>query len=188
MKSTFLISFLFFAAVSFAQAKKIPDVFEPAYIITLKGDTVRGAIKMPKTNKIEIYQKITFRDKANKQRLYYPGKIKGYGLEKYFYMTGFHNMKPCFFKVLSAGKFTLLQMLYEEMVGGEKVIVQEFCVMSGEQGEEFVVLEEKGLKKQLKDFFKPNKPMIQKLNEQKTVEYEANILEAYFNEFNESAK
>lgn len=188
MKSTFLVSFLLFVVASFAQGKKTPDVFEPAYVVPLKGDTIRGFIKMPKVSETELYQKITFRDDKNKQRMYMPGKIKGYGLGGYFYMNGFHNNKPSFLKVLSAGKLNLLQMLYEEMSGSEKIIIQEFCVMSGPQGEEFAVLEEKGLKKQLKDFFKSNKALVQKINEQKTIDYKAEILEAYFKEFNESAQ
>lgn len=188
MKSTFLISFLFFAVTCFAQAKKNPDVFEPGYVVTLKGDTLKGTIKMPKISATEIYQKIIFRDSKNKQRMYLPGKINGFGLGGYYYINGYHNNKPSFLKVLSAGKFNLLQMLYEEMSESGKVIVAEFCVMSGPQGEEFVVLEEKGLKKQLKDFFKSNKPMVQRINEQKTIDYKAEILEAYFKEFNESAK
>lgn len=188
MKCTFLISFLLFVASSFAQGKKKPDVFEPGYVVTLKGDTLKGTIKMPKVSETEIYQKIVFRDEKNKQKMFMPGKVTGFGLGGYYYMNGFHNNRPSFLKVLSAGKFNLLQMLYEEMSGSEKVIIQEFCVMSGPQGEEFAVLEEKGLKKQLKDFFKSNKPLVQKISEQKTIEYKADVLEAYFKEFNESAK
>ncbi len=188
MRYILFLSIIFSAFASFAQGKKVPDVFEPGYVVPLKGDTIRGSIKMPKVSETELYQKITFRDEKNKQRMYTPGKIKGYGLGGYFYMNGYHNNRPSFLKVLSAGKFNLLQMLYEEMHGAEKLIVAEYCVMSGPQGEEFVVLEEKGLKKQLKDFFKTNKALVQKINEQKTIDYKADILEAYFKEFNESAQ
>lgn len=187
MRSTFIIILFFVVTTCLAQGKKNPDVFEPAYVVSLKGDTIKGTIKMPKISETELYQKITFRDEKNKQRMYLPGKINGYGLGGYYYINGFHNNRPSFLKVLSAGKFNLLQMLYEEMSESGKVIVAEFCVMSGPQGEEFVVLEEKGLKKQLKEFFKSNKSLVQKINEQKNIDYKADILEAYFKEFNESA-
>lgn len=188
MKYLFLVSIVLFTVKSFAQGKKVPDVYEPGYVVTLKGDTIKGSIKKHKVSEVENYQKITFKDEKNKQRMYLPGKINGYGLGGYHYINGFHNNRPSFLKVLSAGKFNLLQMLYEEMSESGKVIVAEFCVMSGPQGEEFAVLEEKGLKKQLKEFFKSNKALVQKINEQKTIEYKADVLEAYFKEFNESAK
>lgn len=188
MKTFFVIILLMSALSGFSQSKKVPDVFEEGYVVTLKGDTIRGYLKMPKTNEAELYQKMTFKDKANKQRLYTPGKITGYGFGGYHYMNGYHNSKQCFFKVLSQGRFNLLQICYEEMTGSEKKLIQEFCVMTGAQGEEFIVLEEKGLKKQLKDFFKTNKALVQKINEQKTIDYKSEILERYFNEFNEFAK
>lgn len=188
MKTIYFAVLLILNLTIFSQAKKNPDVFEEAYVVTLKGDTIRGALKMPKISEAEIYQKITFKDKANKQRLYTPGKILGYGYGGYYYMNGYHNSKQCFFKVLSTGRFNLLQICYDEMTGSEKKTVQEFCVMTGTQQEEFVVLEEKGLKKQLKDFFKTDKALVQKINEQKSIDYRSDILENYFNEFNEFAK
>ena len=63
----------------FSQVKKTPDVFENAYIINLKGDTIKGQIKLPKIKKVELYQKISFRDAANK---YYNELEKELGNEK----------------------------------------------------------------------------------------------------------
>lgn len=171
----------------FSQTKKTPDVFEEAYIITLKGDTVRGFIKLPKSKKTsELYQKISFKDKTNKVRLYAPDKINGYGYKNYYYISAFHDNKPCYFKILSKGKASLFEIVFEEMEEGVATEVVEFCVMEEKGDGQFKVLENKGIKKQLKDIFKSNKSLAQKINEQKEITVNSQTLESYFNEFNQT--
>ncbi len=185
MKITTIISCLLLSVACFSQSKKVPDVFETAYVVTLKGDTLRGHLKMPKLNKHEIYQKISFRDKTNKLKMFPPDKIKGYSFGGYFYKSAFFDNKPAFFKVLSDGKASLYQICFELNENGEKVEIHDFCVKTEEKGEEkLAILEEKGLKKQLKDIFKPNKTLVQKISEQKEIQCNAETLEPYFKEFN----
>jgi hypothetical protein len=52
-----ILLFSFQSLFVFSQAKKTPDVFENAYIVTLKGDTVKGQIKIPKAKKNGIVSK-----------------------------------------------------------------------------------------------------------------------------------
>lgn len=187
MKQLFFILFIINSFCAFSQTKKTPDVFEEAYVITLKGDTIRGHIKLPKSKKIsELYQKISFRDKTNKIRLYTPDKINGYGYKSYYYIGAFHNNKPCFFKILSKGKASLFEIIFEEMEEGVATEFAEFCVMEEKGDGQFKVLEAKGIKKQLKDIFKSNKTLAQKINEQKEITFNSETLESYFNEFNQT--
>jgi hypothetical protein len=171
----------------FSQAKKTPDVFEDAYVITLKGDTVKGQIKIPKTKKTELFQKISFKDKTNKVRLYTPDKINGYGHHDYYFISAYHNNKSCYFKVLSKGKVSLFQTNFEIVEEGIALEIEEFCVMEEKSDGQFKVIDEKSVKKQLKDIFKTNKSLVQKINDQKEIALKANVLENYFNEFNQSA-
>jgi hypothetical protein len=171
----------------FSQAKKTPDVFEEAYVVTLKGDTIKGQIKMPKTKKVELFQKISFKDQTNKVRLYTPDKINGYGHKNYYFISAYHNNKACYFKVLSRGKASLFQTTFEEIEEGIVNELEEFCVMEEKSDGQFKVIDEKGVKKQLKDIFKSNKPLVQKINEQKEIALKADVLENYFNEFNKAA-
>jgi hypothetical protein len=184
-----LIVFLLLnSAYVFPQAKKNADVFEEAYVLSLKGDTVPGHIRMPKTKKIEIYQKISFRDKAtNKMRLYTPDKISGFGYNKYYYISAFHNNKSCFFRVLSKGKASLFETVFEIVDEGVATEIAEYCVLEEGSDGEFKVVDQKGIKKQLKDIFKSNKALMQKINEQKEIPLKPEVLEAYFNEFNRAA-
>lgn len=188
MKYLMLIVSISLTTFCFSQSKKTPDVFEEVYVITLKGDTLHGHLKMPKLNKNEIYTKINFRDKTNKVKMYQPEKIKGYSMGGYFYQSAYHSNAPCFFKVLSKGIATLYQIDFELNEEGEKHQISEFCVSrQGKKEEEFIILEEKGLKKQLKDVFKSNKELVQKINEQKEISFNAETLEPLFKEFNSSS-
>ncbi|MES2566604.1 MAG: hypothetical protein V4565_07045 [Bacteroidota bacterium] len=171
----------------FSQTKKAPDVFEEAYIITLKGDTIKGQIKLPKSKKSELFQKISFKDKTNKVRLYTPDKINGYGHNTYYFISAYHDNKSCFFKVLSKGKASLFQTAFEIIDEGIASEFEEFCVMEEKGDGQFNVINEKGIKKQLKDIFKSNKPLVQKINDQKEIALRADVLESFFNEFNKSA-
>jgi hypothetical protein len=184
------VLFLIFSLQSlllFSQAKKTPDVFEEAYIVTLKGDTIKGQIKIPKIKKTELFQKISFKDHLNKIRLYTPDRIKGYGHNNYYYISAYHNNKSCFFKTLSKGKASLFETQFEVIDDGVANEIAEFCVMEEKSDGQFKVIDEKGIKKQLKDVFKSNKSLTQKINEQKEIPFNAETLEAYFKEFNIAA-
>lgn len=183
-----LILLLFFQSLFvFSQAKKTPDVFEDAYIVTLKGDTVKGQIKIPKAKKMELFQKISFKDQANKIRLYTPDKINGYGHNNYYFISAFHNNKSCYFKVLSKGKTSLFMVGFDVIEEGIPREVTEFCAMEENSDGQFKVLNSSSIKKQLKDLFKSNKPLAQKISEQKEIPFNAETLEAYFKEFNSAA-
>lgn len=162
MKKILILLFILSVTSLFSQTKKAADVFDPAYIVTLKGDTLKGFIKIPKAHKAELYQKISFKDDKNKIRLYTPDKISGYGLGNYYYISAFHNNKTCYFKVLSKGKATLLQINFE--VNDEGVIneVQDFCLLTEGKEADMKILDEKGIKKQLKEAFKDNKELVKK--------------------------
>ena len=187
MKTHLFFIFLVFNSIFiFSQAKKTPDVFEEAYVITLKGDTIKGHIKIPKTKNVELFQKISFRDKTNKVRLYTPDKINGYGHKNYYFISAYHNNKSCYFKLLSKGKASLFQTNFEVVEEGIAIELEEFCVMEEKGDGQFKVIDEKGIKKQLKDVFKSNKLLVQKINEQKEIALKADVLENYFKEFNKA--
>lgn len=188
MKKILLIVSLSLTTICIAQSKKAPDVFEEAYLVTLKGDTLRGQVKMPKLSKNEIYQKINFKDsKTNKMKLYAANKIKGFGLGGYYYKSAFNENKPTFFKILSEGKVNLSLTCYEFVENGQKMEIQEFWVELNNKNQEMTLLEAKGLKKQLKDIFKSNKELVQKINEQKEISLTAEAIEPLFKEFNASS-
>lgn len=182
-----ILLFSFQSQFVFSQAKKTPDVFENAYIVTLKGDTVKGQIKIPKAKKMELFHKISFKDQANKIRLYTPDKINGYGHDNYYYFSAFHNNKSCYFKVLNKGKTSLFQTGFEMVEEGIVSDMIVFCAMEENSDGQFKVLTANSIKKQLKDLFKSNKPLAQKISEQKEIPFNAETLEAYFKEFNTAA-
>ncbi len=182
----FSLIFLFFIApiLLFSQAKKTPDTFEDAYVVGLKGDTIKGQIKTTKTKQTDFYQKINFKDKSNKIRLYTPDKISGYWFRDYYYTSAYHNNKPCFFRVLSKGKAALLEISFSFNDAGEIVDMLDYCVIPEGKDAEMIVLEQKGLKKQLKSIFKSNKELSHKVAEQKEILFNTETIQGYFIEFN----
>lgn len=147
MKQLFIFLFILNSYSVFSQTKKIPDVFEEPYVISLKGDTVRGYIKLPKSKKIsELYQKISFRDKTNKIRLYTPDKINDYWYKKYYYISAFHNIILCYFSMLSKGKAPLFEIIFKEIDEGVATEFAEFCMMEEKGDSQFLVLNTNGIK------------------------------------------
>lgn len=185
MKYILTLIVIFNSFTFFSQTKKAPDVFEDAYIVTLKGDTLRGQLKIPPVKKLELYQKISFKDKTNKVKPYTADRLKGYGYKDYYYVSAFHDNKSCFFKVLSTGAISLYVTKFELIDEGAVQEVHEYCYMLEKGDGQFKILEEKGLKKQLKDIFKSNKDLVQKINEQKEIALNEETMEAYFKEYNQ---
>jgi hypothetical protein len=68
---------------------------------------------------------------------------------------------------------------------GDAQEVHEYCYMLENGDGQFKILESKGLKKQLKDIFKSNKDLAQKINDQKEITLNEETMESYFNEFNQ---
>ena len=171
-------------ALSKGQSKKVPDVFENCYVVTLKNDTITGQLKLPKKKESELYAKINFKDKQNKVKVFTPEKIKGYYYKDYFYLSAYRDNKSCFFKILSKGKAQLMLVCYEHFDGVATEEINEYCVYTEGKEENLKVLNEEGLKKQLKDIFKTNKELTQKISEQKEISMKSETLQSYFNEFN----
>lgn len=161
---------------------------ESSYIITLKGDTIKGNLKLSKLKKFEHFEKITFIDeKTKKPRPYLPHKIKEYYLNNYQYISAYHNSKPVFFKVLCKGNLTLYTYYTEVFDEGNAIEIHDYVVeVNGAAKEQFVLLESKSVKKQLKELFKNNKELVKKVNDQKEILITDETFEAFFKEYNNS--
>ncbi len=106
MKKLFLYFFILQASIFFAQ-----DGFLPGYVVTNKGDTIKGKIKdrkYPKTT--SSWQKIDFIDSAGKKYGYDPEEIKEYvrkGRTRYYTLTIGVSAKPTFLEVQEDGAIIL---------------------------------------------------------------------------------
>jgi hypothetical protein len=191
MKYFIVVNSLLFSFISFAQTKKPAKqevILEPAYVITLKGDTLSGNLKLSRLQKFEHFEKITFiDDKTKKPRPYLPHKIKEYQLKNYQYISAYHNSKPVFFKVLSKGDLTLYVYYTEVFDEGNPIEIHDYVVeIKNASKDQFVLLENKGVKKQLKELFKSNKELVKKVGDQKEILFTDETFEAFFKEYNNS--
>ena len=74
--------------------------------------------------------------------------------------------------------------MFEVVEEGVAHEIEEFCYMEEKNDGQFKLVDAKVIKKQLKDIFKSNKTLVQKISEQKEIPFNAETLESYFKEFN----
>ncbi|HXB39549.1 MAG TPA: hypothetical protein VNZ49_03345 [Bacteroidia bacterium] len=106
MKKLLLYIFILQAIVFFAQ-----DGFVPGYVVTYKGDTMKGKIKDRKYPKSTTsWQKIDFIDSAGNKFGYDPEEIKEYiriGKTRYYSLNIGVTSKPTFLEVQQEGAVIL---------------------------------------------------------------------------------
>jgi hypothetical protein len=106
MKKLLLYVFILKAIAFFAQ-----DGFVPGYVVTYKGDTMKGKIKDRKYPKSTTsWQKIEFIDSAGNRFGYDPEEIKEYirtGKTRYYSLTIGITSKPTFLEVQQEGAVIL---------------------------------------------------------------------------------
>jgi len=86
MKKIYQLVFCFCLASVVLSAQKVPDPLEPAYVVTLKKDTIKGYIVV--INKLARQEQITFYTNpldVKTRHFYEADRIKGYGVNGDFY-------------------------------------------------------------------------------------------------------
>lgn len=176
MKKLICIMMLLSTTVSWSQ--KNTDTFEDGYIVTSKGDTLVGLIKVVK--EIETYTKVVFKDKKNKTKMYNASQLLEYFYFNNQYVSAYYENKPCFFKLLVSGKVKLFKLMLPN--GNEEPELVFFALPKGEG--EIIKLDEDRLNKQLQRLFKVNDTLKDKLAKQKYVPMNTDTLQYYFTAFN----
>lgn len=166
MKKYFLAVFICLSALlATAQSSMVK-----AYIITEKGDTLRGEAK-PNKKELDNYSKVTFKDEKGVQKMYRPVKIKGYGMNEDNYIAMDSEDERRFYKVLARGEINFYKLGYEAMRMNEIVFEVEYYISHGDDPELFVVKETK-FKKQVSDWMKENPDFINEYGDEKKFNYE----------------
>ncbi len=158
--------------------QKSNDVFEDGYIVTSKGDTLVGLIKVVK--EIETYNKVIFKDKKNKVKTYNASQLLEYFYFNNQYVSAYHENQPCFFKLIVSGKVKLYKLMLPN--GNNEPHLVFFALPKGEG--EIIKLDEDKLNKQLQRLFKVNETLKNKLAKQKYTPLQVDTLQYYFAAFN----
>ena|SRR5436190_7500322 len=129
--------------------------FVKAYIITEKGDTIRGDAKPNPKKEIEAYERIYFKDANGVQKNYRPSKIRGYGINEDHFISLDNDGEPRFYKVLARGAVNLYMIMFEAVNMNEVSMEPEYYLAKSDN-KKLVVIKQAKFKKQATDWMKDN--------------------------------
>lgn len=147
---------------------------EKAYIITEKGDTLKGEAK-PNKKELDNYSKITFKDEKGVQKMYRATKIKGYGIKDDHYISMDSDDEKKFYKVLASGDINFYKLGYEGLRMNSVVFEVEYYV-SRKNDPELSLVKESKFKKQLGEWMEDNMEFIDAYGEDKKFDVEKALL------------
>jgi hypothetical protein len=155
--------------------------FAPGYIVTTKGDTVKGEVKVNTKNEFEVYEKIAFKDPSGAQKNYKPNKIKGYGVKDQHYVSMIADGEPRFYQLLVRGDISLYKMIFEAMRMNELSYDAEYYIAKPDS-KKLVVVKENKFKKQMTEWMKDNLELLSGYEDTKEFDQEKAV--ALINQYN----
>lgn len=171
MRAAFIIFFICFCAeLSYGQASMVKG-----YIVTAKGDTLKGEARINPKKEIDNYYKVSFKDETGIQKIYKPNKILAYGYDNEHFRAMDSQDEKSFYKVLASGGISLFRLDYETMRMNALVVETEYYIsVAGDK--DLILVKESRFKKQAAELMKDNPDFIntygdeKKLNCEKAVE------------------
>lgn len=151
MKNYFTAACVFFTLSMAAQSS-----MEKGYVVTLKGDTLKGEVKVNPKKEIDAYTKVTFKDETGAQKIYKPNKVLAYGFndERYVAMDSQDEEKR-FYKVLAAGEINFYRLGFESMrMNAVNFEVEYYISKAGEKN--LILIKETRFKKQISEVMSDN--------------------------------
>lgn len=159
-----LIVFSFCAKAQKTPAPKI--VFLPGYIVTDKGDTLKGEVKYNPKKEQDCYSKVFFKDNTGVQKNYKPKKAKSYGFDgKHFTAMEFENEMK-YYQVLASGEINLYKMMYE-MISMNQPVIGAVYFISHKDDKNVKELKESKFKKQMGEWMKDNTEFLNNYDDDK---------------------
>lgn len=148
LRSTLLLSaaIVFFTGKNFAQIS-----FVKGYLISDKGDTLRGEVKINPKKEHDNHNKVFFKDAAGIQKNYKPNKVKGYGYDNNHYVSITQDDEAKFYKRLTNGAIILYKGAFE--VANMNAVSYEFDYYLFKEGDKKLTEVKEGkFKKQLQEW------------------------------------
>jgi hypothetical protein len=158
--------------------------FSPGYVIDLKGDTIKGEIKIPRSGKeYELFGKVSIKISAYEQKNFKAAKVKEYNLDGYSYIPKKVDSEMVFMKRVSTGALNLYEYKFLDfLMGKEEVKTEYYIEKNGE--DDLVRLKSGKFKKQVSEIISDNEELVKEIEEN----YEYNNIADLVNEYNSWAK
>lgn len=150
------------------------------YVITEKGDTLKGEIKVNPKKEHEGYNKVYFKDATGAQKNYKPEKTKGYGYEGKRFVSIEWAGEYNFYQLIVDGKISLYKVIAETIRMNESVYEEEFFYRK-EGEKEITGIKKNKFKKQLAELMKDEPEIAASYGDEKefNVEKAAEIIRQY---------
>jgi hypothetical protein len=168
MKKLVLLSFVFLCGLN----ARSQSTMVKGYVVTDKGDTLKGEVKINPKKEIDNYNKVTFKDESGMQKIYKPKKTLGYGFndEHYIAMDSQDDEKK-FYKVLATGDINFYKYGFEFMrMNAVNFEVEYYVSKAGTK--ELILIKESKFKKQIADLMEDNAELVDAYGDEKKFDYE----------------
>lgn len=159
--------------------------FVKAYLITEKGDTLQGEVKINPKKEHENYTKVFFKDASGVQKNYKPNKVKGYGYDGNHFVAIDQNDEVKFYKRMTTGAIILYKSAFEAVVMNASTYDFEYYLYK-EGDKKLTEVKEGKFKKQLQDWMKDNPELADDYKDEKKLNIESAV--EIINKYNEWKK
>lgn len=173
--------FLFVNATAQNQPK-----FSKGYVVTLKGDTLKGDIKIPKVGKEhEMFAKVFIKISEADQKSLKAEKVKEYVVDGQHFVVRKFDGDMVFMKKLSSGALNLYEYKYETYVMNDVKVRSEYFIEKDGK-EELTKIKSGKLKKQIAEVISDNEELVKQVEASDKLEQDQ--LVQVVNEYNTWAK
>lgn len=162
------------ALLSVSRGLKAQAAFVPGFLVTAKGDTLKGELKINPKKLHENHYKIIFKDSKGSQKNYKPGKAKAYGYADNLYISFDEDEEPGFYKVLTKGSIVLLQSSFEVINKNELGYENEYFLYK-EGDKKITTVKEGKFKKQLHDWMADAPEIAEEFKDEKKFNVESAV-------------
>jgi hypothetical protein len=172
LKFTFILSIV--CSLLLSQTEK------PGYIVTMKGDTVKGTVKLNPKKEAEVFEKVNFKDQSGVQKNYKASKIKAYGVEDIHYRSVFEGDEAVFYRVVVSGDINLYEIVVEAVRMNEVTQDHEYY-FTDSNNKKLVRVKENKFKKQMTERMKDNTSFIEEYGDDQefNTEIAAEVISRY---------
>lgn len=145
--------------------------FVKGYLITDKGDTLKGEIRINPKKEQDLYAKVFFKEASGMQKSHKPEKTKGYGFEDKTFVSVGSDDGGRFFQVVVKGPISFYKTMVEATKMNEIIYLPEYYLSKMEDKIPILVKESR-FKKQLAELMKDNSQIADSYPDDKKFDFE----------------
>lgn len=145
--------------------------FTPGYVITTKGDTIKGEIKHNPKKQHDLFTKVTVKLAENQNKTLKADKVKMFAFGTSTFISTMIDGEPAFLKILSTGAITLYEWQYEWLNAKNETEYKTEYYLQKDGEAEPTRIKSGRFRKQVAEMIGDNEELVKDLEEKK-YEYE----------------